>query len=357
MERIFLCCAFSLSVLLLSFSASAGTRALRIGLIAPISGDLAQYGVAALNGMKLANEQIEGVPAEIFLEDNPSCGPSDAVTAAQKLINIEKVDLLVTVCTGAAQGVLPIVKARSIPLFQLTESGPDPDKYMIKLMPDAVGLVDLLAERYAKRYPQIALIGATIQVNSGERGNLALFKSQFEALGGKVVFYEEFPSETLDFRSTIEKIRRSGARAVIPFLAPAQQLAAFLKQADELHLWKHTALAGNFFFEFMLKDLTASYPNLKTLDGLESSNLEQATSPQFLASYKKKYGSAAPQFADYAYDAMTIIKHCGLNTPCYRRPFDGVSGKVEFDKESDRRLGQVVLRVLRNGTFVDAPRE
>lgn len=334
--------------------AVADSKTLKIGIIAPISGDLADYGVAAVNGVTLANELAAGVHAEILVEDNRSCGPNDAVTAAQKLVNIDKVDVVVTVCTGAAQGVLPIVKARKVPLFQLTESGPDPDKYMVKLMPDSIGLVDVLAQRYVKRFSKMALIGASVQVNAGERGNLTLFKQKFESLGGKIVFFEEFPSEVVDFRTTIERIRRSGAQAVIPFLAPAQQLAAFLKQGDELNLWKDTGLAGNFFFEFMLKELTALYPNMQKWNGLESANLAQLTSPKFLAEYQRRFGKPAPQFADYAYDAMTIIKLCTTDTSCYRRPFTGVSGDVAFDPATDRRVGKFVSRTLEAGVFVDS---
>ena len=332
----------------------AESRPLRIGLIAPMSGDLADYGVAAANGATLAIELAPGAAATLIVEDNRSCGPSDAVTGAQKLVNIDKVDIVMTVCTGAAQGVLPIVKARNVPLFQLTESGPDPENYMIKLMPDSVGLVEVLAEKYVKRYSKMALIGASVQVNTGERGNLLLFKQKFEGLGGKIVFYEEFPSDVLDFRSTITRIRRSGAQAVIPFLAPTQQLAAFLKQGDELNLWKEVHLAGNFFFEFMLKELKTIYPAVQKLNGLESANLAQLTTPQFLADYQKRFGKPAPQFADYAYDATAIIKRCALDKACYRRPFDGVSGEVAFDASTDRRLGKFVSRTLKDGEFVDS---
>lgn len=336
--------------------ADATSPALRIGIIAPISGDLAEYGVAAVNGVTLANELEPGRPAEILIEDNKSCGPSDAVTAAQKLVNIDRVDVVVTVCTGAAQGILPIVKARKVPLFQLTEAGPDPENYMIKLMPEAIGMIDVLVDTFAKRYSKMALIGATIQVNTGEQGNLSLFKKKFEERGGTVVFYEEYPSEMVDFRTTIQRIRRSGAQAVIPFLAPTQQLAAFLKQGDESKLWKEVALAGNFFFEFMLKELTTVYPSWRKLEGIESSNLAQLTTQKFLQDYRKRFAKPAPQFADYAYDAMSIIKRCALDAPCYRRPFEGVSGQVEFNPATDRRIGKFVSRKLKNGVFVDAAR-
>jgi branched-chain amino acid transport system substrate-binding protein len=347
------CCGLSLALsILFGNVVFAEPTPLKIGLIAPVSGELSLYGTAALEGLTLANERLPGQPAKILVENNQSCGPSDAVTGAQKLVNIDKVDIVVTVCTGAAQGVLPIVKAHNIPLFQITESGPDPEKYMIKLMPDAVGLVDVLAEKYVKHFPNLALIGASIQVNSGDRGNLTLFRKKFESLGGKISYYEEFPSDVLDFRTTIERIRRSGAQAVLPFLAPAKQMAAFLKQADEMQLWKNISLAGNFFFEFMLKELVALYPNLRKLEGLESSNLAQETAPGFIADFKAKYAKAPPQFADYAYDAMTIIKRCALKSSCYREPFEGVSGPVKFDSETDRRIGKFVSKVFKNGEFV-----
>lgn len=340
-----------LLLIFLSIHVGLEAETLRVGLVSPMSGDLSRAGSAVLKGMQLADKSIEGHKVKLIVEDNSTCGPKDAISGGRKLLSLDKVDVLVTVCTAAAQALLPLAKAQGIPLFQLTESGLDEENYMIKLMPDAAGMVSLLADIHSKHFSRIALLGSQMEVNSGTHGNLFRFKEEFESRGGKIVFEEEFPSDVKDFRSLITRVRASGADAVMPFIAPAAQMTVFLNQADQLHLWKDITLAGNFFFEFMQEELATTYSNWSKLDGLVSTNLRQTTKPNFLRAFEKEFKEKPYQFADYAYDAMTIIKRCGTKADCFREPFDGVSGSVTFDVSSGRRAGEFVARRLVKGVF------
>jgi hypothetical protein len=65
---------------------------------------------------------------------------------------------------------LPIVKARKIPLIQLTESGADPESVMLKLMPDSVRIITLHADLYAEQYQRLAVV-ATDMTNNPKFGS------------------------------------------------------------------------------------------------------------------------------------------------------------------------------------------
>lgn len=322
-----------------------------VGVIAPVSGDFAQYGEAVVNGMRLANDVIPGKPLQLAIEDNAKCDSPSAVSAFHKLTTFHQASVIVTVCTAAAQGVLPLTKPRGLPLIQLTESGPDPDNIMLKLMPDSVRMASLHGERYAEKYRRLAIIGTDIAVNVGERGNVPLVTRAFEARGGKVVLSELFPPDVSDFRSLIERIRRSNAEAVAPFIGSADSMALFLKQSDELKLWADVKLVGNFFFEFLFAELSKLYPRLSHFEGLESVNLSQMTDDAFKRAYEERYETALPQFADYGYDAVTILKRCGTDKKCYQTGRQGVSGPLTFDAEG-RRTGAFDEKELRHGRFV-----
>lgn len=329
----------------------ADEKDLVVGVIAPMSGDLAQYGTAVVNGMHLADNSIKGLRLRIVIEDNPKCDSPDAVTAFYKLITLHQAKVIVTVCTAAAQGVMPLARARSVPLIQLTESGPDPDNVMLKLMPDSIRMATLLGEMYKKKYKRLAIIGTDSAVNVGERGNIPLVSKAFESLGGTVVLSELFSPELSDFRSLILRIRKSGAEAVTPFISSASGMALFLKQSDELKLWRDVNLAGNFFFEFLFPELTKLYSPLFQFDNLESVNLAQASESSFKKEYEARYHSTVPQFADYAYDAVNILKHCGVNQKCYGSLEHGASGPLKFDANG-RRVGVFDVKMLKKGVFV-----
>jgi branched-chain amino acid transport system substrate-binding protein len=346
------CCRVLLLMILTMLTPAHGDEPpLVVGLIAPVSGDLAQYGAAVVNGMRLADEQVGGRAIKLIIEDNAKCDSPGAVGALRKLMVVDGIKVMVTVCTAAAQGILPVVKARGIPLIQLTEAGPDPYNFMLKLMPDSTRMATLHGELYAERYGRIAIIGTEISVNVGERGNLSSVTKGVESNGGKVVFSELLPAETTDFRPIIQKLRRSDARAVAPFIGSANAMALFLRQADELKLWSDKKLAGNFFFEFMLGELSRLYPHVLKLEGLESVNIHQTTETTFARRYADRFGSEPPQFADYGYDTVSILKACGIDIRCHRLERDGVSGKLIFN-EQGRRAGSFDIRELRKGRFV-----
>lgn len=321
-----------------------------VGAIVPLSGDFGALGQSTLNAMKLASKQPEGRPVRLLQEDNRSCQSADAVSAFHKLVAVNSAQVIITLCTGAAEGVLPLAKSRRLPLIQLSESGVDPENYMLKLMPDGIGFMEVLTDEFARRYKKMAIIGDEQPVNSGERGNLTVFERMFTEKGGKIVYRETFPGSVTDLRSLIEKIRQSGAEAVSPFIGSAAQMALFMKQADELHLWESVHLAGNFAFEFLYDALLAVYPKLASLEGLESSNLKATTSSSFIEQYRNEFGEAPKQFADYAFDAVAIIRRCGTDQSCYRKTSLGVSGPIQFDR-AGRRQAPFVLKRLHNGLF------
>lgn len=74
----------------------------------------------------------------------------------------------------------------------------------------------------------------------------------------------------------------------------------------------------------------------------------------------KKYGVPTGGFAPLMYDGTYIIanalKKCGEDTTCikkelYATEYNGVTGKVTFDKNSDPII-PIVIKTIKNGKFV-----
>ncbi len=336
--------------LFISLESCLAQEPLKVGLIVPLSGEYASFGKAVVNAAQLAAEKGSGHEIELLYADNWTCSSQDAVSGFQKLVSVDHTKVIITFCTAAAKAVAPLAKRMDIPVFQLTEPGDAADKYMIKMMPTSYGFLDLLADVFSKKYARMAIVASSMEVNTGEFGNAPLFTRGFESRGGKIVFSEEFPPSLLDFRTMIVKIKSSGAQAVTPFIWDARQLATFMKQADELGLWGKVDLAGNFTFEMLYRDLIPIYPRLAKMNGLVSVNFRSTTSPDFIKEYREHFGEDAPQFADYAYDVVKIIRRCGLDRSCSLEPFEGASGMNRFD-ETGRRIGDFALKELRGGVF------
>ncbi|MDP6562065.1 MAG: ABC transporter substrate-binding protein, partial [Candidatus Peribacteraceae bacterium] len=110
---------FALGVLLSACSpvADDGTGPIKIGYIGPLTGEAASYGVDTLNGTELAVAEINaagginGRLIELITEDG-RCTGTDAASAAQKLVNVDKVVAIIGgQCSGETLAAAPIVES------------------------------------------------------------------------------------------------------------------------------------------------------------------------------------------------------------------------------------------------------
>ena len=93
---------------------------IKIGFIAPKTGNFAQFGIDMLDGFKLYLNEIDytiaGRKVEVIEEDEGST-PANAVSKARKLITHDKVQLIAGLFfAAAAYAVAPVVQEAEVPL-------------------------------------------------------------------------------------------------------------------------------------------------------------------------------------------------------------------------------------------------
>jgi len=93
---------------------------IKIGFIAPKTGNFAQFGIDMLDGFKLYLTEIDymiaGRKVELIEEDEGAT-PANAVTKARKLIQHDKVNLMAgLVMAAAAYAVAPVAQEAEVPL-------------------------------------------------------------------------------------------------------------------------------------------------------------------------------------------------------------------------------------------------
>lgn len=92
---------------------------LKIGVAVPLSGDFAKFGVDVQRGMLMAQEEFAGrdVPLQLIFEDT-QYQPRLAATAAKKLIDRDRIDVIVSLW-DTAEAVAPIAEQAKIPHFSI----------------------------------------------------------------------------------------------------------------------------------------------------------------------------------------------------------------------------------------------
>lgn len=192
-------------------------KQIKIGSIEALSGFAAFWGEPSKFGMELAVADLKkkGIDVEILFEDSEG-KPDKAVSAAQKLINIDKVDALFADFSGPSSAVSPIAQSAKI-LYgyssfdsAIVSSNP----YAIKTFFDSTHECKVASE-YAKNelnLSKIAYLGVKLSFTD------ACVSEMIKVFGKENVFVEAAasPAET-DFRAPLLKLKDAGVKMAISY--------------------------------------------------------------------------------------------------------------------------------------------
>lgn len=81
----------------------------KVGVIIPLSGPMAEWGRSIQLGIEFAREKLDS-RVEFIFEDEAACDAARALTAAQKLLHVDKVDLLMAGCLNGLKSSLPVAR-------------------------------------------------------------------------------------------------------------------------------------------------------------------------------------------------------------------------------------------------------
>jgi branched-chain amino acid transport system substrate-binding protein len=198
---------------------------LKLGVAGAHSGDLASYGIPSVRAAQLVVKQrnamngINGRQIELLVEDD-ACKPEVATNTATKLVT-EKADVVVGhICSGATKAALGIYKDSGIIAMSpsatnpaLTQSGDYPNFYRTIASDDAQARlqVDFALDK-------LGLTKLAVLHDKGDYGKgLAEFAKSFLEADSRaeVVLYEGITPGAVDYSAVVQKIKRSGAEAVI----------------------------------------------------------------------------------------------------------------------------------------------
>lgn len=90
-------------------------RTIKIGLIGPLTGGASVYGTNLVKGVQLALKDLGATKNkyELLIEDDGT-NPAQSASAAQKLINVDKVDAIISVTSGTGNAIKPIATAAKV---------------------------------------------------------------------------------------------------------------------------------------------------------------------------------------------------------------------------------------------------
>lgn len=330
---------------------------LKIGVIGPLTGDAANYGVAVANGSQLAAEEINaagginGMTIEINAQDD-ELDPQKSVNAYNTLKDWGAKMIVGSVTSDACIAVSAETEADN--MFQITPSGSaveciaPANAFRICFADPDQGTASAQYIGENGLASKIAIIyDSSSSYSSGIR---EAFITEAENQGLEIVSDEAFTADTnTDFSVQLDKAKNAGAELVfLPIYY--QQASVILKQASDKEF-------APIFFGCDGMDGILDIENFDTTlaEGLMFLTPFVATeesSAAFTAAYTEEFGITPNQFAADAYDAVYAIKAAaeksgitadmeisdicdGMKSAMLEVSIDGLTGEMSWNEDGE----------------------
>ena len=357
MKRIFALTALA-SLALVACQSNADT--IKIGLIGPLTGDAATIGADVLNGAKLAVDQINatgginGKKVELIAEDG-RCTGADAASAAQKLVNVDKVIAIIGgLCSGETLAAAPIAEAAHVVMLSPTSSSPDVTKagdFIFRNYPsDALKTVAMAKYFKDKGWAKVATVTTNADFSIGFLNALK------KDVGEKAMaFSETVDPDTKDFRSVLTRLKGVNFDVFVPNTHTPGSMSILIKQ------FREQGFTQPMVTHDVGDDKTVWQEAGAASDGLQIINVASipetsAFGSQFLATYKVQAGLV---WAAYSYDSARVLFQVigagATDGPAIRdalykvSSFPGIVGTFGFDQNGDVTGVGYVLKEVQQG--------
>lgn len=207
----------------------------KIGALYPMSGDGANFGEAAQNAVKLFfeefNKKEHKFDYQVVFENNQLTLAKQA-TLAQKLINMDKVDVIVSVLSNFGAVVSPVAEQNKVIHFSVaTDPAVSKGFYNLITSSNPEGEADLLYRQLVKngaKKVDVIVVNAT-----GSISMLDFFKQKVEQ-GKELEIGQTFyvNADEKDFRIMLYKIKENNPDYIVAQLA-MPTIDVFMKQYRE----------------------------------------------------------------------------------------------------------------------------
>ena len=338
------------------------TKVVRIGAVLPLTGPVAVFGTWIRNGLELAVADINasqspgGVRIELIVEDSENQA-ARGLNAASKLVEVDKVDVLVSAMSTVSIPLISFAEEKRIPLLmqdvtypRVTSQSAWVLRHFIQSDREAGIMMGFIGRQLQLK--RLAILHVNDEAGVGARDALV---SLAAAHGSSVIGIQGFSSTARDLRSQIIALLRSNPDGVYVF-GNGPSWAAAIRQLREQGyqgtIMTNTAMAIDPF-----RDLAGQEAVTNIYFTMPYARSQSAGSAKFEQAYQTRFGEPAPLEARYAWDLAHLVHLAANRLPSGTGSlieglsgleFDGAFGPVNVPADRDIRTS-VGVAVYRDG--------
>jgi branched-chain amino acid transport system substrate-binding protein len=336
-------------------------ESIKIGMVVPLTGAIADAGHYGLQGAKLAVEEINaaggvlGRQLELIVEDDQTLNPTTVLAFTKLADNKDIVAFLGPTRSTQIQAIAPSVLQSARPVMiggtdpTLTRSG---NPWLFRFRPNdsytARAMAAFGVEKLGKQ--KWAIVHATDAFGTNAK---SLFTEALKARGITPVMTEGQPNSSPDYTAVALAVKQSGADILATFITFEPDVAIFARQLKQLGVnvvW----LGSPSITTTTARKLAgaALYGTYAVADFHPDANAEAKA---FAEKYAGLYKTTPDFFASWPYDAVHVLAKAitvaGDTTPEKIRQallaikaYHGVEGTYNFDANGDGLHGYNIVK-------------
>lgn len=347
----------SIVFLFINISSLYAQEVFKVGVTIPITGLYAEVADNAKNGILLAqkefNESQDRIKIEAIFEDIGNVETKLAATAANKLIYVDNVDIMLPLWDEDTEVILPIAEKNNLLVLSQRSGGDrftERSDFLFRVSTSDRGLTRKALKYFKdKNIKKICFLTSQSAYFQNIK-NVTIDEAKKMGFGDIKVFEQQHMSS--DFRTMALKIKQYNPEGV---MVQADMQGLFFKQAYEIKLNKPIVSF------YLLNDPSSNQLDPKILEGIVFPNYLKA-SDGFSQKYIKSYNKEALDPSDYSYDSIKVLGEVllkyGTSTEQIKKglyevkDYQGASGEITIDKHGSRvSKGTELLRFI-NGKAV-----
>jgi branched-chain amino acid transport system substrate-binding protein len=268
------------------------TTSAKIGFVLPLSGDWAFLGNGIRDGALLAQRDLEtkGQKLTLIFEDNQGQLTSSA-SAAKKLIEVQKVDALISIISGVSKLLKPLATHANIINIGIcsdTEVA-DGQHSFINYLTAEQGV-----SKFLEHYGQGKSLGIFALNESGFQRVVSVLRRQASSRV-KILYEESFDKGTIDFRPLLIKRSKYQADSLL-ILGLSPEIETIVKQARSIGITTPvTSIEG-----FGLASDKTPFEGAWFIDSA-------VPNAEFLTRFSKVFGREVTPGVGHSYDSVMLL--------------------------------------------------
>ena len=335
-------------------AASAEDRRLKVGALVYLTGPASFLGEELRAGLELCSDRHK---VELIVEDS-QYNPAFAVSAYNNLVDVKKVDMVISAGSAVSSALAPLAKKRGVPLLitlvsssKVAASGGDATvRYFVPAEDEAAALAKYVRTRLSLHKAAVVYVAEEY----GEAFKDA-FVQYFEDGGGKIVRAESFAPAENDFRPYLLRLQQAHPDFLY-YVGLSTQALTFLRQYRALGA--PFVLGSNTIFaspEIYQGNTTLLEGALFSGPAYNASQSEQSTA--FRRKFSDRYQREASCWAAVGCDVGMLVSRYGSRSPqefrqaLSRGAIENVMGRLSYDGQSTIAF-PVCVNTVKDGAVV-----